>query len=155
MPFAIGDWVKIGEVEGVVEQINLRSTRVRTFEDSMITLPNANLVRASVENFGARRSRRQRFHLRVSYGDAAREPGGVLRSARAYLEAHPNVLEDSLLVELNVLAEPSLGVLVQCLFEGFHHGRGDAPAARPHAGDPATADHARRPFPAAPPPPPA
>src|SRR5213075_891075 len=60
MPFALGDWVKIDKVEGVVEEINLRSTRIRTFEDSLITLPNSNLIKASVENFGARRFRRQR-----------------------------------------------------------------------------------------------
>lgn len=58
MPFAIGDWVTIGTVNGVVEEINLRSTRIRTFEDSLVTLPNSNLIKASVENWGQRRFRR-------------------------------------------------------------------------------------------------
>ncbi len=65
MPFALNDWIKIEKVEGSVEQINLRSTRIRTAEDTLITLPNANLIRASVENFGSRRYRRQRFVVRL------------------------------------------------------------------------------------------
>lgn len=58
MPFTIGDWVKINGQEGIVEQINLRSTRIRTVEDSILTMPNSNFIKASVENLGQRRSRR-------------------------------------------------------------------------------------------------
>jgi len=58
MPFAIGDWVKVNGQEGMVEQINLRSTRIRTVEDSILTMPNSNFIKASVENLGQRRSRR-------------------------------------------------------------------------------------------------
>lgn len=68
MPFVVGDWVKIGTVEGIVEEINLRSTRIRTFEDSLITLPNANFIRASVENLGQRRSRRLKTSMTFSPG---------------------------------------------------------------------------------------
>ncbi len=48
MPFSLGEWIKVGNIEGVVEEINLRSTRLRTFEDSVITLPNANIIKAAV-----------------------------------------------------------------------------------------------------------
>jgi MscS family membrane protein len=58
MPFAIGDMVKIDKIEGIVEEINLRSTRIRTYENTLINLPNANLIRAAVENVSARQYRR-------------------------------------------------------------------------------------------------
>lgn len=40
-PFKIGDWVKIGDLEGTVEELGLRSTRIRTFYNSLITVPNS------------------------------------------------------------------------------------------------------------------
>jgi MscS family membrane protein len=117
MPFALGDWVKIGTTEGVVEEINLRSTRLRTFEDTIITLPNANLIRASVENYGARRSRRQKFTVRVSYDSKPERIDAFCQGIREYLEAQPKVSRGRSIVEVDDLAEPSLGVLVQTYFE--------------------------------------
>lgn len=66
MPFMIGDWIKMGDLDGVVEEINLRSTRLRTAQDSLIVIPNSNLITASIENFGARRYRRLKLSLTVS-----------------------------------------------------------------------------------------
>ena len=60
-PFEVGDWVQIGGVEGTVESIGLRSTRVRTFYCSLVNVPNANLIRANVDNFGRRSYRRIRL----------------------------------------------------------------------------------------------
>jgi MscS family membrane protein len=73
MPFVVGDWVKIGTTEGIVEEINLRSTRIRTFEDSLITLPNANFIRASVENLGQRRSRRLKTTMTFAPGTSEKK----------------------------------------------------------------------------------
>ena len=57
-PFKVGDWVVIGSSEGEVIEINLRTTLVRTSVDTIITIPNANLVSIPVENWGKRRWRR-------------------------------------------------------------------------------------------------
>jgi MscS family membrane protein len=56
--FSVGDWIVVGDIEGTVEDISFRSTRIRTFYNSLITLPNANLITSSVDNFGKRRYRR-------------------------------------------------------------------------------------------------
>ncbi len=118
MPFALGDWVKIDKVEGVVEEINLRSTRIRTFEDSMITLPNSNLIKASVENFGARRFRRQKLSVRFAYDSSPAAIQGFIDTLRAYLEdPATGAMEGRSVVHMNDLTETSIGVLVQCFFE--------------------------------------
>lgn len=117
MPFAIGDWVKIDKFEGIVEEINLRSTRIRTFEDSIITLPNSNLIKAAVENYGARRYRRQRFQVRVSYANDPDRLEAFLDGVRSYLASVPETIRDRSLVEVNDMTEASIGVLVQCFFE--------------------------------------
>lgn len=117
MPFALGDWVKIDKYEGIVEQINLRSTRIRTFEDSVITLPNSNLIKAAVENYGARRYRRQRFQIRVSYANRAENLDRFIQFVREYLSKVPEVIQNRTVVELNDMTEMSVGILVQCFFE--------------------------------------
>ena len=57
-PFKVGDWVVVGTSEGEVIEINLRTTLIRTGIDTVITIPNANLVSTPVENYGSRRWRR-------------------------------------------------------------------------------------------------
>lgn len=116
-PFAIGDWVKTNGVEGTVEEINLRSTRIRTFEDTVVNLPNANLIRATVENYSVRRSRRQKLILRLSYGNSAEKIGQFCDELRAMILKIPEVANSKTVVELNSLDETSIGVLLQTTLE--------------------------------------
>jgi MscS family membrane protein len=117
MPFAIGDWVKIDKTEGIVEEINLRSTRIRTFEDTMITLPNANLIRASVENVSARRTRRQQITLRLAYDTPSEDIQRFCDGIRAWLDKQEKVAKDKSIVQISDMSETSIGVLVQCQFK--------------------------------------
>jgi MscS family membrane protein len=66
-PFHIGDWVIIGDVEGSVEEVGFRSTRIRTFYNSLVTLPNSNLTTTTIDNMGARRYRRMKAMLGLTY----------------------------------------------------------------------------------------
>lgn len=117
MPFGIGDWVKIGATEGAVEEINIRSTRIRTGEDSMVTLPNSNLINASVENFGARRFRRFRTQIIVSWQTRSSAIESFCSSLKNDIEAMPIVRQDGLFVAPTEAKEFGLAVLVQCLIE--------------------------------------
>ncbi|DAC36114.1 MAG TPA: mechanosensitive ion channel family protein [Candidatus Poseidoniales archaeon] len=67
-PFRIGDWVIVGGTEGEVIEINLRTTILRTSLDTVVTVPNANLVNTPVENFGKRRWRRWQTMLHLDLG---------------------------------------------------------------------------------------
>ncbi|MCH1411070.1 MAG: mechanosensitive ion channel family protein [Candidatus Poseidoniaceae archaeon] len=67
-PFRIGDWVVIGGTEGEVIEINLRTTMLRTSSDTIVTVPNANLVNTAVENWGKRRWRRWQTTLHLDLG---------------------------------------------------------------------------------------
>jgi MscS family membrane protein len=112
MPFALGDYVKIDKVEGSVEEINLRSTRIRTIEDTLITLPNANLIRASVENFGARRLRRQKMSLRLSYATEPRAIESLCNKLRAFLNEQEEIEAEKTQVQLDEASETSIGITV-------------------------------------------
>lgn len=111
MPFGVGDWVKIDSVEGVVEEINLRSTRIRTFEDSLVTMPNSTFIKAAVENMGQRRSRRIRTSI---FLDAPRNAGQIQGFTTALVEGIkeiPQVQGDSVVAGLFELKET--GAVVQ------------------------------------------
>jgi len=113
MPFGIGDWVKVGSTEGSVEEINLRSTRIRTPEDSLVVIPNSNLIKASVENMGVRRKRR--FNPTLSFaGDSdAKALVDFCASASNKLKETDGVIPEGLLV--NVVGISDGPVLVQVL----------------------------------------
>ena len=66
-PFAIGDLIKVGEVEGNVEKIGFRSTRIRTLEKSFVTVPNKKLVDTEVDNLTNREIRRIKFDIGLHY----------------------------------------------------------------------------------------
>ncbi|MHB8635860.1 MAG: mechanosensitive ion channel family protein [Fimbriimonadaceae bacterium] len=117
MPFALGDWVKIDKVEGVVEQINLRSTRIRTFEDTVITLPNANLIRAAVENFGARRVRRQKLSVRLNSDNSPDATRELVAALRDYLAKASHVQNERAIVALDSVDDVAIGLFIQCHFE--------------------------------------
>lgn len=67
-PFTIGDWVKIGSVEGNIEKIGFRSTRLRTFDKSIIAIPNRKMIDDNLENFSERGMRRVVLSIGVVYG---------------------------------------------------------------------------------------
>lgn len=91
-PFIIGDWIKVGDVEGIVEEIGLRTTKIRSFGDSVISLPNIRVVAQPVENMGRRRMRpfKQSFAVIASHPEAE----AFADSIRDWVKHHPQIVED-------------------------------------------------------------
>ncbi|MFT4061946.1 MAG: mechanosensitive ion channel family protein [Edaphocola sp.] len=67
-PFTIGDWIKVGDVEGNIEKVGFRSTRIRTFDKSVVAMPNRQVMDNNVENFTERGSRRVSLTVGAVYG---------------------------------------------------------------------------------------
>lgn len=72
-PFTIGDWIRTGDVEGIVEEVNFRSMKIRTFEQALVTVPNSMVADAPVYNFSRMGKRRIEFNLTVEYGYSAEQ----------------------------------------------------------------------------------
>ena len=66
-PFRVGHYVRVSGGEGTVEDVGFRSTRIRTSDNSLISIPNNAVVNATVENLTLRAMRRQRFFIQVTY----------------------------------------------------------------------------------------
>lgn len=90
--FRMGDWVKIGDVEGTVAEIGLRSTTIRTFDNALITIPNAQVSVSSVMNWNRRVvGRRIKMHIAVTYESNMDDIRQALQDLREMLINHPGI----------------------------------------------------------------
>ena len=111
-PFEVGDWIVIGEHEGTVEEVGFRSTRVRTFYNSQITVPNSNLVRAIVDNFGRREYRRWKTYIGVQYDTPPDKLVAFTEGIRELVRTHPYTRKDYFQVYMNRFGPSSLDILL-------------------------------------------
>lgn len=116
-PFHIGDWVVIGDVEGSVEQVGFRSTRIRTFYNSLITLPNALLTTTKIDNMGARRFRRMKTMLGLTYDTSPEKIDAFCAGVRELIQLHPYMRKDYYQVYFNQYSAASLDILVYVFWQ--------------------------------------
>jgi MscS family membrane protein len=116
-PFQIGDWVTVGGVEGTVEEVGFRSTRVRTFHDSLVTIPNSEVAGAVVDNMGQRRFRRFKTKLTLTYDTTPDQMKAFVEGVRATVAASPYTRKDAYEVFFHSMSATSLDVLVYCFFD--------------------------------------
>jgi len=90
--FKMGDWIQVGDVEGTVVEIGLRSTTIRTFENALITMPNAIVSTASVLNWNRRSvGRRIKMHIGVTYESNMQDIRQALDEIKQMLAEHPQI----------------------------------------------------------------
>ncbi|NQZ02051.1 MAG: mechanosensitive ion channel family protein [Bdellovibrionales bacterium] len=111
-PFRIGDWIKTNSVEGTVEDIGFRSTRVRTFYNSLISVPNSALVTTNIDNLGLREYRRTVTSLGITYDTPTEKIEAFLEGIKNILFAHPNVRKDYFHVVFEGFGDSSLNIMV-------------------------------------------
>lgn len=115
-PFRIGDVVKIGGITGEVEKIGTRSTRVRTLDRTLVTIPNGRLSEMEIETFGARDRIRFATSLGLSYDTTDTQIRLVMAGVEDLLRKHPKVWPDTVVVRLAALGPASIDIEVMCWF---------------------------------------
>ncbi len=111
-PFKVGDWILAGQTEGIVEAVGLRSTKIRTFGKTLITIPNSQIVDRDIENISRRHVRRIVTNLGVSYQTKPDEMEVLLERIRQLLQNDPDVWEDTILVRFNEFGESALNIFI-------------------------------------------
>lgn len=115
-PFKVGDWVIVDKVEGTVEEVGFRSTRVRTFYNSLITIPNANMASAQIDNMGERSYRRTRTFLDVAYDTPMIKLQEFIEGIRQIIEKNPVSRKDYYHVYFSGYGESSLKIMLYFFF---------------------------------------
>lgn len=111
-PFSIGEWIYTPSVEGTVEDITFRSTKVRTFANALVSVPNATLANEAITNWTRMGKRRVTFHLGVTYGTPRASLKKCVEEIRGYLENHPEVHKDTIFVRFDRFNDSSLDIFI-------------------------------------------
>ena len=111
-PFMVGDWIEAGDLEGVIEDINLRSTRIRTFAKTLITVPNNVLANMAINNWSAMPKRRVKQIIGVTYSTTSEQMKKAVEGIRRILKEHPGVDQEFFLVYFRDFGASSLDIFV-------------------------------------------
>ena len=116
-PFEVGDWIIVDDIEGTVETVGFRSTRIRTFYNSLVSVPNGVLMDAGIDNMGQRRWRRYKTTLGVGYHTTPDQMQAFVEGIRAIIQANPGMRKDFYIVEFHGFGATSLDILVYCFID--------------------------------------
>lgn len=112
-PFKVGDWIQVGSrVDGDVEEIGLRSTKVRTWSKSLLTIPNKVLANEIIENWSRMPKRRVKQYVGVTYSTSPENMEGLVEDIRQLLRGDEGVNQDFILVNFTDFGESALQILV-------------------------------------------
>ncbi len=113
-PFRQGDWVIVDSVEGEIESIGLRSTRIRTLERTVVSIPNGRLAESRSENFGPRDRIRLRTMIGLEYSTSAAQVGRIRDGIEAMLRAHESTWPGRVMVSFSQFSPSSIDLEVFC-----------------------------------------
>jgi MscS family membrane protein len=116
-PFQVGDWITSGDIDGTVEEVGFRSTRVRTFRNSLMYVPNGKIADAILDNHGLRQYRRFYTTLTVTYDTPPVLIEAFVKGLREIVLAHPNTRKDIYHIYFNNLSSFSQDIMFYIFFE--------------------------------------
>lgn len=109
----IGEWIKVGETEGVVEAIGMRTTKIRSFQKSLITVPNQLIANTPIENFSRRGIRRIKLNVGLTYSTSREQVVKIVEEIKFMLHNHEGISQkDTLLVNFESFGDSSLNIFI-------------------------------------------
>ena len=111
-PFTVGDYIKVGDVDGIVEKVGFRSTRIRTLDKSYVTLPNRKIIDTSLDNKTLRTLRRVVHFVGVEYGTSKQTLQTIIRDIQETIDSNPYTNENGL-VSFYEFGDSALNVRVE------------------------------------------
>ncbi len=113
-PFQLGDWIRIGDSEGTVEDIGFRSTRIRRFDQALIALPNNHFTKSAVVNYSAMNKRRIKFNLGLTYGTSTSQMREVVAGIKKIIEDDSRFDHSFYMVKFDDFGAYSLNIFIYC-----------------------------------------
>ncbi|MFC2170562.1 mechanosensitive ion channel family protein [Calditrichota bacterium] len=113
-PFHVGDWIEMGDIEGTVEEVGLRVTRIRTFANSLITLPNASLTTDAINNWSRMKKRRIKMTIGLTYSTTPEQMEKIVEALKKIIAEDPKMDHDFYLVNFTEFSAYSLDIFIYC-----------------------------------------
>jgi MscS family membrane protein len=111
-PFTIGDHIRVNSIEGTVEHIGFRSTRIRTLEKTYLTVPNKKMVDTELDNLTLRLQRRVKFDISLLYETTSEQFKTIVADIQAYIDNHPQILPTDNKVRLFSFGDSGINIMV-------------------------------------------
>ncbi|MCK5847324.1 MAG: mechanosensitive ion channel family protein [Bacteroidales bacterium] len=115
--FNVGDWIETNDVSGTVEKVGLRSTRVRTFHNSLVTIPNSNLSDNNIDNMGKRKYRRYSGKILLDYNTPTDKIELFIEKTKEYISKTDKTRKDFYMVYINNLDKYGIQILIYVFFK--------------------------------------
>jgi MscS family membrane protein len=113
-PFMVGDFIKTHDVEGTVEHVGVRSTRIRQMDQAFVTVPNSVLANAAILNWSRLSKRWINMTLRITYDAGRTDIQSLLEQVRAMLKSREHVDSESVLVSFISFGDAGFEILIRC-----------------------------------------
>ena len=111
-PFVVGDWIQMDTFEGTVEDITFRSIRIRTFENSVVNVPNSIISNASIINWSKMEKRRYKLNLIIELDTPLEKLERFKIRVQDMLQSREAIFDDSIIVKFDTIADNGLNVLI-------------------------------------------
>lgn len=111
-PFQIGDYIYLGGFEGTVEDVGFRSTRIRTPERSILSIPNSSIANMAIDNYGARYSRRFKATIQFDLASRNSDIEKFCRELRTYCEGEELVDKNGITIYFKEIKEKAINVFI-------------------------------------------
>lgn len=111
-PFVVGDWIQMDNYEGTIEDITFRTTRIRTFENALVNIPNAIIADASVTNWSKMEKRRYKTNLCVELNTPLEKLELLKTRIEKMLQERESVFDDSIIVRFDQIIDNGINILI-------------------------------------------
>lgn len=111
-PFSVGDWIQMDAYEGTIEDITFRTTRIRTFENSLVNVPNSIISDSSVINWSKMEKRRYKANIRIEISTSIEQLKELKKKIIDMLHEREGIIDDSIMVKFDNLNENGLNMLI-------------------------------------------
>lgn len=111
-PFVVGDWIQMDTLEGTVEDITFRSTRVRTFENALLNIPNSIISASAIINWSKMEKRKYKTNLCIQIDTPLEKLERFQNKVREMLQEKEAIYADSIIVKFDEISDNGLNILI-------------------------------------------
>jgi MscS family membrane protein len=116
-PFEVGDWIHFEGIDATVEEVGIRSTRLRTFHNSVVSIPNGRLADLTIDNYGRRQYRRYYTTIAITYDTPPDLADAFVEGLKQIVDNHPKTWKDFYQIHMNEFGSHSLDIIFYIFFD--------------------------------------